>query len=218
MKRRLNSVFLFTVVLVMSLTTFAAMDAQAEQTLILTDETIIFNGWRMANPTVITEPATSVSIAYWRAPGMPIASKVLKPGEIAEPRWVKEGSPKSWYKLPIKSSSNNRLTPYDAAYIQQLVNWWKRGGRGEYKVENGKWVRVDKQPIHNQPTATQDTGNKPPTSGSTKTVTGTNNTQEQVKALLDKVKQAEKKYGPGSPEHTKAYQEYRDFAIKGGRP
>ena len=118
---------------------FTAADARAEQTLVSTNDTLIINGWRMVYPTFLVNKKTGETTVYWHMQEKGDESRVLKPGEKAGVRWINTRYP-SWNKTPAGFSVEDTKT---------LFNWWKNGGRGEFRVDKGKWVRVASKPVQN---------------------------------------------------------------------
>ena len=137
----------------MALLVSTSVDAQAEVKINATGSALIVNERQLVIPVIKTEKGKR--IAHWNIPGVGDDTRILKPGEKAEPRWVKKGGEIIGTPTPPGYSS------LEAA--DKLIRWYLKGGRGEYKYDgSGKLIG---KPNKNQPPVPKNIQPSPTPSG-----------------------------------------------------
>jgi len=92
-------------------------------------------GWEYAIPKISYDENTGVTTFEYGLPDGRVLTKRYKPEQLpADPgAWVKNGINE------LKDSPPG----YTKKGAKKLLDWWANGGRGAYKIENGKLVKAN---------------------------------------------------------------------------
>jgi hypothetical protein len=142
MRRQFFSVVIISLVacgFCMALVASTSVDTQTKVKINATDGALIVNDRQLVVPVIKVEKGQRV--AHWNIPGVGDDTRILKPGENPDPRWVKKGGEILGAPTPPGYSSLESAN--------KLINWYLKGGRGEYKYDgNDKLIGA---PNKNQP-------------------------------------------------------------------
>ncbi|MBK8452365.1 MAG: hypothetical protein WAQ53_16065 [Thiofilum sp.] len=93
---------------------------------------LIIDGWVMVMPTISVDEAKGETWVKYTLPDGSYQSYPLASGEPIVEKWYKPGS----------QSLESTPAGLSLEYMDSIKQWYMNGGKGNYKVEDDKWVEV----------------------------------------------------------------------------
>ncbi|MBU1230664.1 MAG: hypothetical protein KKA55_10780 [Proteobacteria bacterium] len=132
MRTRLN-VFAVCLLLVLVLPSFSlAQDSQEPTEISAGPGGLVLDGWEMVLPDIEgqykRDPSRTVFV--YRLKDGTVKKYAMKPPPTPPFMWNKKGTDRLLFSPP----------GYPKYYTQKLIDWWSKGGRGDFLNQNGAWV------------------------------------------------------------------------------